>query len=194
MPDHKPIDASNVTSIPIRVDMLPVNHNRDGFLTTLVASLGKTLQDVAGLDEATDFISLVGNKIGNKINDDYLNAANVKAFTLDEVGEILTDLKKRIGGDFSVVATDTKRIVLNNTQCPFGNSVIGNDSLCMMTSNVFGRITANNLGYARVELDKTIAKGDGQCKVIVHLQQDNSLDTTSRQIVEREYYAAAKSE
>ena len=40
--------------------------------------------------------------------------------------------------------------------------------VCMIPSNVFGSITANNLGYSKVTLEETIAKGDKECKVIVH--------------------------
>lgn len=40
----------------------------------------------------------------------------------------------------------------------------------MMTSNVFGLIAAENLGYAKVELAETIARGDGRCRVVVHLE------------------------
>ena len=34
--------------------------------------------------------------------------------------------------------------------------------MCIMTSNVFGAIAAEHLGYAKVELQKTIPKGDPQ--------------------------------
>jgi hypothetical protein len=40
----------------------------------------------------------------------------------------------------------------------------------MMTSNVFGYIAAQNLGYARVELNNTIAMGHPGCKVVIHLR------------------------
>jgi hypothetical protein len=39
-----------------------------------------------------------------------------------------------------------------------------------MTSNVFGVIAAENLGYAKVELQQTIANGDSGCRVVVHLK------------------------
>ncbi len=32
--------------------------------------------------------------------------------------------------------------------------------MCMMTSNVFGSIAAENLGYAKIELQETVATGD----------------------------------
>jgi hypothetical protein len=39
-----------------------------------------------------------------------------------------------------------------------------------MTSNVFGSIAAENLGYSKIELQKTIARGDGECRVVVYLK------------------------
>ncbi len=56
--------------------------------------------------------------------------------------------------------------------------------MCMMTSNVFGTIAAQNLGYARVDLDKTIANGDKECRVVVHLKPAEK----SQQRIGREYY------
>ena len=35
--------------------------------------------------------------------------------------------------------------------------------------NAFGVISAENLGYAKVELQKTIAQGHGECRVVVYL-------------------------
>jgi hypothetical protein len=48
--------------------------------------------------------------------------------------------------------------------------------MCMMTSNVFGTIAAQNLGYARVELEETIARGSSGCRVVVHLTPDLDVD------------------
>ncbi len=42
--------------------------------------------------------------------------------------------------------------------------------MCMMTSNVFGNIAAENLGYAKVVLEETIAEGAPGCRVVVHLK------------------------
>jgi hypothetical protein len=39
-----------------------------------------------------------------------------------------------------------------------------------MTSNVFGSIAAENLGYAKVVLEETIAQGDPGCRVVVHIR------------------------
>jgi predicted ArsR family transcriptional regulator len=83
---------------------------------------------------------------------------------------VLVDLKRRIRGDFYVIEEDEEKIVLGNRACPFAEKVLGRPAMCMMTSNVFGVIAAENLGYAKVELQETIANGDAGCRVVVHLK------------------------
>ena len=56
-------------------------------------------------------------------------------------------MKRRINGDFYVIEESETHIVLGNRACPFGDKVLGRPSMCMMTSNVFGHVAAENLGY-----------------------------------------------
>ena len=72
-------------------------------------------------------------------------------------------------GTTEAVVTAKRQLVLGNRRCPFGDKVIGRPALCMMTSNVFGVIAAENAGYARVDIQKAIANGDGHCHVVVSL-------------------------
>ena len=87
----------------------------------------------------------------------------------EQVSEVLVDLKRRIQGDFYVIEEDEEKIVLGNRACPFAEKVAGRPSLCMMTSNVFGTIAAENLGYAKVSVEKAIAQGHAECRVTVYL-------------------------
>jgi predicted ArsR family transcriptional regulator len=160
---------------------------RDSFLRTLLRELAGTLQDVVGLEEASGFVSVVGQNIGQQINQDYRLALNTGALTAPQVADVLVDLKRRIQGDFSVVSQDEAKIVLYNRACPFAESVLDRPALCMMTSNVFGSIAAENLGYAKVELQETIAQGDPGCKVVVYLQ----LTPESELIDGREYFQSS---
>ena len=56
------------------IQMLPVPLERDVFLRTLLRHLAGTLQDVVGLEEASGFVSVVGQKIGDEINSAYTPA------------------------------------------------------------------------------------------------------------------------
>jgi predicted ArsR family transcriptional regulator len=143
---------------------------RDGFLRTLIRELSGTLQDVVGLEEAAGFVSVVGQRVGEQINYDYKAALEVDGLNRTQVAQVLVDLKKRIKGDFYVIEESDERIVLGNRRCPFEDKVLGRPALCMMTSNVFGAIAARNLGWAKVELQETIAQGAAGCRVVVHLE------------------------
>jgi hypothetical protein len=56
----------------------------------------------------------------------------------------------------------------------------------MMTSNVFGVIAADNLGYAKVSLEETIARGDPGCRVVVYLRPSHESATAHG----REYFGS----
>lgn len=149
---------------------------RDVFLRTLLRELSGALQDVVGLSEASGFVSIVGQRMGREIDRDYRSALRVERLSREQVADVLVDLKRRIQGDFFVLEEDDEKIVLGNRRCPFGDKVLGRPALCMMTSNVFGSIAADNLGYAKVELQETIAEGAPGCRVVVHLKPTPEAD------------------
>lgn len=148
---------------------LPIVLERDLFLRTLLRELAGTLEEVVGEQDAAGFVSVVGQRVGDWINGMYKDALGVERLDRETVAEVLVDLKRRIRGDFYMVDATQNRLILGNRACPFGEHVRDRNSLCMMTSNVFGTITADNLGYARVELKKTIARGDPECLIVVNL-------------------------
>jgi predicted ArsR family transcriptional regulator len=159
---------------------------RDVFLRTLIRELAGTLQEVVGIEEASGFVSVVGQRMGRDIDESYRAALHVERLERRQVAEVLVDLKRRIQGDFFVIEQDDEKIVLGNRACPFGDKVIGRPAMCMMTSNVFGSIAAGNLGYAKVELQETIAMGASGCRVVVHLRPSESAERAPG----REYFGA----
>lgn len=172
------VDSRSVAALSIPLE-------RDVFLRTLIRELSGTLQDVVGLEEASGFVSVVGQKVGEQINESYKQALEVNGLSRAQVADVLVDLKRRIRGDFYVIEEDDEKIVLGNRACPFAEKVLGRPAMCMMTSNVFGVIAAENLGYAKVVLEKTIARGDPGCRVVVHLKP-----TADAQAHGREYFKA----
>ena len=176
-PEGEGVGMGQVSDVGIPLD-------RDVFLRTLVRELATSLESVIGLEEASGYVSLVGQAVGTQIDEMYLKALGADRLTGVQVTEALVDLKRRINGDFYVIEHDEKKIVLGNRVCPFAEKVVGRESMCMMTSNVFGTIAARNLGYARVELQETIARGDAGCRVVVHLVPDVDLETVNG----REYF------
>lgn len=166
------------------VQSLTIPLERDVFTRTLIRELAGTLQEVVGLDEASGFVSVVGQRMGRQINDDYKAALGTSRLTSEQVADVLVDLKRRIQGDFYIIEQDEEKIVLGNRACPFAEKVLGRPAMCMMTSNVFGSITADNLGYAKIELQETIAEGYPGCRVVVHLQSTPAAEAAQG----REYF------
>lgn len=146
---------------------------RDLFLRSLLRELSGVLQDIVGIEQASGYISVVGQNMGDWLNREYRQAMNSPTLDREQVTDVLNDLKARIHGTFYTISQNEEKLVFGNTCCPFEDKVIGRPSLCMMTSNVFGTIVAENLGYAKVCLHQTIANGDGKCSVTVYLNPDS---------------------
>lgn len=156
--------------------------NRDEFMRTLIGELSGTLQDVIGLDEASGFISVVGLQMGGQIDKMYREALETDELSREQVADVLVDLKRKIKGDFYIIEQNDDRIVLGNRACPFGDKVKGRPALCMMTSNVFGSIAAENLGFAKVEVEESIAMGSNGCRIIVHLRTTKEAENADGRI------------
>jgi len=171
--------GQGLAEIPIEIA------DRDIFLRMLLRHLAGTLEEMIGLQDAEGFISLVGDRIGDEFNREYTGALGIGRLSKAQIAEVLVDLKRRIQGDFHVIEQDEDHIVFGNRRCPFGEYVQDRPSMCMMTSNVFGKISAENAGYARVELNQTIARGAPGCRVTVYFYPAADIDAEAR-----EYYRA----
>jgi len=106
--------ANCITSTNSEIENLNLELERDVFLRNLVRELSGTLEDVIGLDEASGFISIVGQQIGDGINNDYRNALSTEKLNSEQVSSILVDLKKRIQGDFYIINDTAEKTVLGN--------------------------------------------------------------------------------
>jgi predicted ArsR family transcriptional regulator len=171
--------AASIAALDIPLD-------RDVFLRTLLRELAGTLQEVVGLEEASGFVSVVGQRIGDQLDRTYRSALGAVSLDRQQVADVLVDLKRRIRGDFFVIEASDDKLVLGNRMCPFADKVIGRPALCMMTSNVFGAIASENLGYAKVVIEEAIARGDAGCRVVVHLRATTASDASDG----REYFRA----
>jgi len=177
---------SNTQIKHITMNDIDIPLQRDLFLRNLIRELSGLLQDVVGLEEASGFISVVGQNIGHQINDSYKQALKIDRLNQEQVSQVLQDLKQRIQGDFYIIEADANKVIFGNRVCPFGDKVENRPSLCMMTSNVFGTIAAENAGYAKVVLEETIARGDGGCRVVVYFNATEEAQASEG----REYYQA----
>jgi predicted ArsR family transcriptional regulator len=150
---------------------LPIPLDRDRFCRDLLREFADTLTREFGPYKAADLVSDIGERTGAQLDMYYRAALKALNLSREEVAEALVDLKRRIEGDFYLIEATEEKIVLGNRACPFGAKVVDRPALCMMTSSVFGAIASQNLGYAKVELQNTIARRDPECRVVVYLRR-----------------------
>ena len=144
---------------------------RESFLRALVVQLSLAVESTTGPDTSEAVVATVGIGVGGQMEAAYRLAHDVSTrLTPDQLADCYVRLKHAIDGRFRVEEISSERIVLVNTQCPFGNSVRKAPALCRMTSSVFGGIAARNHDQgAAVVLEERIAVGDPGCRVVVYL-------------------------
>jgi predicted ArsR family transcriptional regulator len=167
-----------------RFQSAEIPFDESSFPRHLLHELTDVLQEIIGHQETRGFIAVVGVRVGDAFNAAYRRAVGACSLKRPEVAEAIVDLQRRIGGDFDVIDQNDEEIVLGNRRCPFGDAVRGRPALCMMTSNVFGRIAAENFGYAKVSIEESFATGEGRCLVRVMLENSKLLEKQSG----REYF------
>ncbi|MBM2292372.1 transcriptional regulator [Sulfitobacter pseudonitzschiae] len=147
---------------------------REGFFADMIGELAGALEEVIGLEDAAGFVAMVGNRMGDDLSDLYAGLPGFPTETPEDIGRICVDLKEKISGTFTLDEATEDRLIFTNCDCPFGKRVEGRPSLCMMTTNVFGRIAANATGYARVHVSESIAAGHARCRVELGLKPDDN--------------------
>ena len=149
---------------------LPVSLDRDIFLTSLVGELESTLKDTVGPDEASGWINAAGERVGERISEGYKSALAVRELPRARISEVLVDVSRRVASGYEALEEEDDRIVMINRTCSCGEKGPGHASMCTMTANVFGAIVAENLGYARVSLERKTIDGVPACVLHIGLQ------------------------
>ncbi|MEA2038057.1 MAG: methanogen output domain 1-containing protein [Nanoarchaeota archaeon] len=109
--------------------------------------------------------------VAKNIEEKYKKYYGVEKLSYTQVIDSLIDAQGKISGKFIVIERTEDVIILKNTKCPFGEKVKKAPSLCATTSALCGVMSARNLGYSRVELKKTIAKGAPECLIHIYLKK-----------------------
>lgn len=141
------------------------------FLQTFVTELVKFTDQPKSIHlKDTNYIETIGLSASSGLeNTSRKKLGSPKNLNPEHYVNIITKIKNDIGGNFSRGSSKPGEIRVTNSCCPFGEGVKHTPELCRMTSSVFGGIAARNFGYAKVKLNKTIAKNDGVCDVSIYL-------------------------
>lgn len=72
---------------------LPIPLERDVFLRSLLRHLAGSLEEVVGLDDASGFISYVGQQMGDEIDKIYRQSLSLSQLGRRDIASVLVDLK-----------------------------------------------------------------------------------------------------
>ena len=166
-----------VGALPTLDQALPTGgFGKEAFLNALVVQLGHALDQHTGPDIAERVVAQVAADVGGRMEEEYRHATGALGrLSSQQLAECFVRLKHAIDGRFAVAEISERRIVLENSRCPFGSAVQIAPSLCRMTSSVFGGIAARNSEReAHVILEERIAVGDPRCRVVIDLDPDTA--------------------
>ena len=122
---------------------IPVNLSKEGFLSKIMADITANMPE----NELKSFCERAGISLGEEINLMYLNFNGVEKLSFDKISNAYTDIGKKLGGVFKTRVTSEK-ISVEIVQSPFEQS--NAKAMNRILSGVFAKITAANLGYAKV--------------------------------------------
>jgi two-component system cell cycle response regulator len=86
-----------------------------------------------------------------------------------QTANISCSVLNKLGGGFSVEEVDHKGYTMRNNKCPWGENGKINPVLCMMTKAIFARIGIHVYKDINVDIEKTIAGGDGYCLIKIYM-------------------------
>jgi two-component system cell cycle response regulator len=86
-----------------------------------------------------------------------------------QTANISCSVLNKLGGSFSVEEVNEKGYVMRNNKCPWGEHGKINPVLCMMTKVIFARIGIHVYKDVNVDIEKTIAGGDGYCRIKIYM-------------------------
>lgn len=158
--DFKPLGMAKLWYVPVTL-------NRETYFNSVILNLAAELNDAA-LKKRVKSAAIANAK---KVEQQYKKFHGIEKLNYIQVLDSLVDAQKKIGGNFIVIERTEDLIILKNTKCPFGEQVKKAPCLCTTTSALCGVMTAKNLGYSKVILKKTIAKGSNDCLIYIYLKK-----------------------
>ncbi len=131
---------------------------QNDFKTIMADLLPFLLRDIHP-DKKTGVIRQMSQQV-----EDYLWTKYIQDMPTDisQTADISCSIMNRLGGGFSVETIDDTGFTVKNTKCPWADSSI-NPVLCMLTKAIFTRIGMRVYDNIQVDIEKTIAGGDGYC-------------------------------
>ena len=120
---------------------IPVNISKESFLSKVMSYLAVNLPK----EELKGALEKSGISLGEEINRMYLDFYGAQKLSFDQLCDAYSDIGKKLGGTFKVVA-HSEKISVEIVQSPFEEA---KEAMNTLFSAVFAKVASLNLGYAR---------------------------------------------
>jgi predicted ArsR family transcriptional regulator len=164
------IDTNIVALHPRAVPVKP------SLYAQLLGSLAATLEEVIGEENASGLTARVGNEIGEQLAREYCAKVGHIPGTMAEIAQVIVNFERDLGGHLTIAEMSDTHVVFTAKTCPFSCATNRKPSLCAMVVNMIGRIAADAAGYACVRVERALALGHSDCRVILSLVDDQEDD------------------
>ena len=158
--DFKPLGMAKLWYVPVSL-------NKEIYFDEVILNLANEMGD----EVSKKRVKKAAIATAQGIEVQYKKFHGVDKLNYHQVIDSLVDAQRKMGGNFIVLERTEEIIIIKNTKCPFGGKVKGKSCLCATTSALCGVMTARNLGYSKVILKRTIAKGANECLIYIYLKK-----------------------
>lgn len=135
---------------------------------TIMANILPLLLQYIPPDKKTEIIQQMSKHVEALIWQKYIHELPGNA---EQTAGISCSIMNRLGGCFSVGGVKEQGYTIINKKCPWGDANI-NPVLCMLTKAIFARIGVHVFKDIDIDIQKTIASGDGECLIEVSVRKD----------------------
>lgn len=146
--------------------------DRNSFTAFQIASIAMTCRKLFSEQVSEVLFKTLAKAFAKRLVELYSREWKVKSWTPQLLGDALSDLEGRIGGECRVETINESKIMMKVARCPFGNELVQSigDSLCQIEKHISSAMVENaSIPVRRSTLDTSIGRGDGSCLIVIEL-------------------------
>jgi hypothetical protein len=113
----------------------------------------------------------VGIAFGQEVSQSYREFFNLRRLSPEYLPGLIFEVSYKTGGGFMLYRTFEGGVVMQSTRCPLPGALWGNAGLCEACKGCVAGVVADNTGYAKVHLAKSLMRGFKSCLMVVYFEK-----------------------
>ena len=132
---------------------------------TIMANLLPLMLESIPLEKKSQVIKEMSKRVEDVLAKKYITESSVN---MEQAATTACNIMDLLGGDFQVLKTQEKSSTIRCNVCPWGEYGTISPVLCMLTKAIFTKIGVRINKNINVDVNKTIAGGDGHCLIEIY--------------------------